>query len=126
MDYALAVSLLLPDADFRRADDYAALVATWHDARPIPTDAALIAAYEAHQAQAGQAEAVAALAAGLLAIFMQMTPAQRGRNYPARAGIKLALEEGDVTAAKEVVKSISALDEDEEAIKQSMLDLFPT
>lgn len=46
MDYALAVDILLPAADYRRADDYASLVATWHDARPVPSDAALVAAWE--------------------------------------------------------------------------------
>ncbi len=37
MDIALIVDKLVPGADYRRADDYAALVATWKDARPVPS-----------------------------------------------------------------------------------------
>ncbi len=44
MDIALIVDKLVPNAEYTRADDYATLVATWTDARTIPTEAAIIAA----------------------------------------------------------------------------------
>lgn len=49
MDIALAVEQLLPAADYRRADSYAALVDTWKDERPVPTEAALEAAWAAYE-----------------------------------------------------------------------------
>jgi hypothetical protein len=115
-------------------------------AQPTPTTyaeyvAALLPGETAHSeadmlaAAAEQAEievatqnataAIASLAAGLLAIFVSMTPAQRGRTCPARAGLKMVLEEGDIEAARAVIESIDALDEGEQAIKDSMLALFP-
>jgi hypothetical protein len=93
--------------------DYEALIEAW-------TDAAV-----ASLAEQSTAAALIDLAAALLAIFASMTPSQRGRVYPARAGLKMALEEGDIEAGRAVIESIDALDEDEQAIKDSMLALFP-
>jgi len=42
MDIALILDKLVPDAEYTRADDYATLVATWTDARTIPTEQAII------------------------------------------------------------------------------------
>lgn len=51
MDYAIAVDRLLPGAKWLRAESYAELVTTWGDAQPVPSDAALIAAYADWQAE---------------------------------------------------------------------------
>jgi hypothetical protein len=55
MDLALIIDKLVPGADYRRADDIAALTETWVDARPIPSEEAINAAWaeiEAAQAAA--------------------------------------------------------------------------
>ncbi len=44
MDIALIVDKLVPGAQYTQSQDYAALDRTWTDARPIPTEAAIIAA----------------------------------------------------------------------------------
>lgn len=44
MDIALAVELILPQADYRRSGTYEELKETWNDSRPIPTEAELIEA----------------------------------------------------------------------------------
>lgn len=58
IDIATAVERLVPQAAFLTAkktdidaDDYAALVRTWYDLRPIPTLEALNGAWLAHQAE---------------------------------------------------------------------------
>jgi hypothetical protein len=45
MDYAIAIDRLLPGAKWLQSGSYAELVATWGDVQPVPSDAALIAAY---------------------------------------------------------------------------------
>lgn len=57
MDLALAVEYLMGEADYRSAATYEALAATWRDARPLPTEAALRAAWEARQSAEKEAEA---------------------------------------------------------------------
>ncbi len=57
MDIALAVEEIYPGADYRRADSYEALVRTWKDERPVPTEEELQAAWEQVQTrQAAEAE----------------------------------------------------------------------
>jgi hypothetical protein len=57
MDIALAVEEIYPPssvegaAQFRSAESYEALVATWSDARPVPTQQALADAWNAVQAK---------------------------------------------------------------------------
>ena len=47
IDLALAVEGIYNDAQFRRADSYPALVATWADKRPVPTLEELEASWQA-------------------------------------------------------------------------------
>ena len=47
IDLALAVEGIYDDAQFRRADSYPALVATWDDKRPVPTLEELEASWQA-------------------------------------------------------------------------------
>lgn len=47
IDLALAVEGIYDDAQFRRADSYPALVATWADERPVPTLDELEASWQA-------------------------------------------------------------------------------
>lgn len=101
--------------------DYEALVEQWTDAA-METEAE---AETAAQAEA-QAAAIRALAAALLEIFASMSQPQRGRTYTARAGLRLALSEGDLAAAREIVLSIPTLDEAEQQIRSDMLALFPS
>lgn len=59
-DLALAVAEIMPDAQYRRAGTYAELARTWADARPLPSEIALEAAWGQvvyRQQQAAQAEA---------------------------------------------------------------------
>jgi len=63
IDIAIAVERLVPQASFDTAyktdidaDDYAALVRTWHDMRPLPTFEALTGAWLAYQAEHTQSE----------------------------------------------------------------------
>ncbi len=52
MDIAIAVELLLGvGVDYGSASTYQALVASWRDVRPIPTKAALQAAWDAYVAR---------------------------------------------------------------------------
>ncbi len=44
MDIPLIVDKLVPGAQYTQAQDYATLLATWTDARPIPTEADITAA----------------------------------------------------------------------------------
>ncbi|QPC83497.1 hypothetical protein G4Y79_03695 [Phototrophicus methaneseepsis] len=62
LDFALAVEGIYPNARFRRADTYAALVRTWEDTRPVPTLIALQASWQAYlEAQAKQSQKADAL-----------------------------------------------------------------
>lgn len=45
MDLPLVINKLVPAADYRRADDIAILTETWQDARPIPSEAEINAAW---------------------------------------------------------------------------------
>lgn len=63
IDLAIAVERLVPQAAFLTArktdidtDDYAALVRTWYDLRPIPTLEALNGAWLAYQAESTASE----------------------------------------------------------------------
>ncbi len=57
MDIALAVEVIYPAADYRRADSYEALQRTWKDKRPVPTKEELQAAWEQVQTRlAAEAE----------------------------------------------------------------------
>lgn len=55
-DYAIAVERLLGVAEYGSAATYAELVRTWRDARPIPSEADLQAAWAAYQAAQAAAE----------------------------------------------------------------------
>lgn len=51
MDIALVIDRLVPAAEFRMADTYANLVATWTDARTVPTEAAISAEWDVYLAE---------------------------------------------------------------------------
>jgi hypothetical protein len=51
MDYAIAIDRVLPGAKWLLAGSYAELVETWQDAQPVPSDAALIAAFAEWEAE---------------------------------------------------------------------------
>jgi hypothetical protein len=129
-DIASRITALIPEIrpqDFidliRLEDDGSGpRIARWNVPHPQPTMEQLAAV---DMSASSNASDIDTLAAKLLEIFTTMTPSQRGRVYPARAGMKMALEEGDIEAARAVIESIDALDEDEQAIKDSMLALFP-
>lgn len=125
MDYALAVDLLLPAADFRRADDYAALVATWHDARPVPSDAALVAAWEGYAAQQASLAAMASAREAMIAIFQALPIDLRKAYYPLRAGLQVALDEGDLAAARGAIEDLDPSTPEESAFRTNLLSLLP-
>lgn len=51
MDLALVIDKLVPSADYRRADNLATLAETWVDARPIPSEEAINAAWAEIEAE---------------------------------------------------------------------------
>jgi len=116
------VKLPQPDDGLLPGQKWEPVLVWFEDRVERDWQAAPMSAAEIAQAQAG---AVRQLAADLLAIFADMSATQRGRTFPARAGMKLALEEGDLEAAKAIIEGIDPLDTDEQAIKDSMLALFP-
>jgi hypothetical protein len=59
MDYCIAIDRLRPGAAYKRCNTYADLVETWADATPLPSDAELIAAYDAWVAEQEAAQAIA-------------------------------------------------------------------
>lgn len=100
MDIPLAIDHLLPAADYRRADDYAKLVETWHDERPIPTEAELLAAWESIQsasAASAAREAARAALADKWAALPSWIRGPFGGKYD--AAIRLLNANDDETAA---------------------------
>ena len=54
IDWAYAVHLLMPGADWRRSETYEALAESWLDEREIPSKAALLAALQTHEQEAAK------------------------------------------------------------------------
>lgn len=73
-----------------------------------------------------QVEQSSQLAETMAKAFKNLTPAQRARFLPIRAGVRIALEEGDTEAARAVVDGIEAADATEQALKDQFMGLFPT
>ena len=104
MDIALAVDHLLPAADYRRCDDYATLVDTWHDARPVPTESELLAAWDAIQSATAASTARDA-SRSALAVKWAALPAWIQGPYGARyAEVVRMLDASDDDAAIAIVE----------------------
>ena len=124
MDIALAIEKLLPAANYRRADDYATLAATWHDSRPIPTEAALIAAWEACEADTAKAVQASGIRSGL-AVLWASAPDHIVGAFQDRMNIaEQLLDAGKPGAVNEMLKNVEPPADWDSAKVTEFNDLF--
>lgn len=104
MDLAIAVFHLVPDADYRRADDYATLVATWHDARPVPTEDELLAVWATIEEASINQDARATIRAALLEKWDALPAWIRGPFQDKFAAANTLLDAGQDDAAEAIIQ----------------------
>jgi len=74
--------------------------------------------------KAQQITAAQAIPEALEKIFMSFSPEERGAFYPLKAGVKLALESGDILAAVAIIQNAPVAEGPLSAARDEMLSLF--
>lgn len=106
MDLTLIIDKLVPGADYRRADDLATLAETWVDPRPIPSEAAIKAAWAEYQSAQTVITTRTATRAALRARWKTQPAWMRGPYHDKFSAVISLLDDNDKDAALEMIESI--------------------